>query len=143
MNTPRVIPARQRGFTLIEVIAAFTILALSFSVIMEILSHSTSNTVKSGEKTRIALLAQSKMDEVGLQIPIEEGSHSGRFDDRTEWSINIQPQDIPYEGDYNIDLAPIELFRVDLTIHWQTGRNRDASATFSTLKAMTPDLSNR
>lgn len=129
-----------QGFTLIEVIASFTILAMTFMVVLEILSNSSTNTIKSSERTQISLLAQSKMDEVGLLIPVEEGSQSGSFDDDIDWDMNIQTFEVPYEGNVEMDFAPVELFKVVLTLSWQDGYDQRRSVDFVTLKAMTPDF---
>ncbi|VAW48191.1 hypothetical protein MNBD_GAMMA02-770 [hydrothermal vent metagenome] len=129
-----------QGFTLIEVIVSFTILAMTFMVVLEILSNSSINTIKSSERTQISLLAQSKMDEVGLLIPVEEGSQSGSFDNEINWDMNIQAYDAPYEGNVEMDFAPVELFKVVLTLTWQDGHDKQRSIEFITLKAMTPDF---
>ena len=131
---------QSQGFTLIEVIASFTILAMTFMVVLEILSNSSTNTIKSSERTQISLLAQSKMDEVGLLIPVEEGSLSGSFDDEINWDLNIQAYDAPYEGNVDMDFAPVELFKVMLTLTWQDGYDQQRSISFVTLKAMTPNF---
>lgn len=131
---------QSQGFTLIEVIASFTILAMTFMVILEILSNSSVNTIKSSERTKISLLAQSKMDEVGLLIPVEEGSQSGSFDDGVDWDLTIQAYEVPYEGNVEMDFAPVELFKVILTLTWQDGHNQLRAVDFTTLKAMTPDF---
>lgn len=139
-SSPKSIP-RQAGFTLIEVIASFTILAMTFMVILEILSNSSTNTIKSSERTKIALLAQSKMDEVGLLIPVVESSESGVFEDEdVDWDLMIEPYDAPYDGNVEMDFAPVELFRVVLTLSWQDGYQQNRSMNFSTLKAMSPDF---
>lgn len=131
----------QSGFTLIEVIASFTILAMTFMVILEILSNSSTNTIKSSERTKITLLAQSKMDEVGLIIPVEESSDSGVFEEEgVDWDLLIEPYEVPYEGNVEMDFAAVELFRVVLTLSWQDGYNQNRSMNFSTLKAMSPDF---
>ncbi len=131
---------KAQGFTLIEVIASFTILAMTFMVILEILSNSSTNTIKSSERTQIALLAQSKMDEVGIIIPVEESSVSGQFDDDVSWDVVIQPYEVPYEGDVEMDFAPVELFKVTLTVSWEDGLKNLRSMDFVTLKAMTPNF---
>jgi general secretion pathway protein I len=128
------------GFTLIEVIASFTILSMTFMVILEILSNSSANTIKSSERTHISLLAQSKMDEVGIIIPVEEGAVSGDFDDKRSWEILIEPFEVPYEGNVEMSYAPVELFRVVLTINWLDGNGESRAASFTTLRAMTPDF---
>ncbi len=133
-------PKSNQGFTLIEVIASFTILAMTFMVVLEILSNSSTNTIKSSERTQISLLAQSKMAEVGLLIPIEESALSGVFDDEVSWDLSIQAYDVPYEGNVEMDFAPVELFKVILTLTWQDGHDQRRSIDFVTLKAMTPDF---
>lgn len=136
-------PNRSSGFTLIEVIAAFTILSMTFMVILEILSNSSANTIKSSERTHVALLAQSKMDEVGITIPVEESSLSGDFDDKHSWEVLIEPFEVPYEGNVEMSFAPVELFKVALYIRWFDGRGERRTATFTTLRAMTPDFEAR
>ena len=58
-GVPNAAPSGQRGFTLIEVMAAFAIFAVLFGVLLQILSTSISNTRRSGDFTQAALLAQS------------------------------------------------------------------------------------
>ena len=132
---------KSQGFTLIEVIASFTILAMTFMVVLEILSNSSTNTIKSSERSQIAMLAQSKMAEVGLIIPIEEGTTSGSFDDNISWNIAIQPYEVPYDGNVQMDFAPVELFKVVLTISWFDGYGERREVDSTTMKAMTPDFS--
>lgn len=127
------------GFTLIEVIASFTILAMTFMLVLEILSNSSANTIKSSERTQISLMAQSKMDEVGIIIPVEEGTISGDFDDERSWYISIEPYEVSYEGNVDMSFAPVELFKVTLNISWFDSRGEQKKAVFTTLKAMTPD----
>ena len=134
------LPTKSQGFTLIEVIASFTILAMTFMVVLGILSNSTRNTIKSSEQTKLAMLAQSKMDEVGITIPIEEGSESGDFDDNISWHIDIMTYEAEYEGDSVMDFAPVALFKVQLVIAWLDGTGTNREAVFTTLKAMTPDF---
>jgi len=129
---------KSQGFTLIEVIAAFTIMSLTFALILQILSNSTRQTIKSSERTRIALLAQTKMDELGISIPVEESSLSGSFGNDVNWSMDITAYEAQYEGDINLEFAPVELYRVDLTVSWISGRGNQAAAEFTTLRAMTP-----
>ena len=131
---------KSQGFTLIEVIASFTILAMTFMVVLGILSNSTRNTIKSSEQTKLALLAQSKMDEVGITIPVEEGSESGDFNDDISWHIDITPYEAEYEGNASMDFVPVELFKVQLVVAWLDGTGRNREAIFTTLKAMTPDF---
>ncbi len=135
--------SQQQGFTLIEIIAAFTILAMTFMVVLEILTNSSANTMKSSERTEIALQASSKMAEIGITIPIEEGGESGEFDNGHRWDISMRPYDISYEGDTVMDFAPIELYYITLTIRWDHDGYQERAAEFTTLRAVAANYGER
>ena len=125
---------RQRGFTLIEVMAAFAVFALLFGVTLQILSTSMSNTRRSGDLTMAALWAQSVLDVAGVENMIEPGRSSGRFDDRFSWTMEVsEEQMIDDRGLDALDL-PIALYRIVLTVEW--GENPPRSAVFETLRAV-------
>jgi general secretion pathway protein I len=88
-------PFRQpaRGFSLIEMVAAFLVFAIGIGVLMQILATSLRNTRQSSDYTMAALWAQSKLDTVGVGEPIEAGRTSGRFDDTYGWELDIQQVD--------------------------------------------------
>lgn len=130
--------AVQKGFTLLEILVAFTMLAVTFATVMQIIAGSARNTVKASQNTKIALYAQSKMDELGLFEKIEEGSSNGEFDDKTSWQLEIIPFDVPYEGDISQDFSSVELMEITLVITSEAG-NRQYTTEFHTLRAMTPD----
>ena len=130
---------KQNGFTLLEILVAFTLLAAMFATIMEIIAGSAKNTIKASQNTQIAMLAQSKMDELGLFEVLEEGTTSGEFNENSSWVLEIFPYDVPYEGDINQDFSVVELMQVSLTI--TTGRhNKEQITEFNTLRAITPDF---
>ena len=70
-----------RGFSLIEMVAAFLVFAIAIGVLMSVLTAAMRNTRMSADYTMAALWAQSRLDIVGVGIPVEEGHTSGRFDD--------------------------------------------------------------
>jgi len=61
---------RSRGFTLLELLLAFVVFALGFATVLEILSGSMRNTVRAREYSEAALIAQSLMDTIGIEIPL-------------------------------------------------------------------------
>lgn len=135
--------ATQQGFTLIEIIAAFTILAMTFMVVLEILSNSSANTIKSAERTEIALEAESLMAEIGTTLPIEEGLVSGEFDNGHRWDVSMTPYDISYEGDTVMDFVPIELYHISLKIRWDFGAYQERVAEFNSLRAVAAEYGER
>lgn len=132
---------KQDGFTLLEILVAFTLLAAMFATIMEIIAGSAKNTMKASQNTKIAMLAQSKMDELGLFEVLEEGTTTGEFDKDSSWVLDIVPYDVPYEGNINQDFTVVELMQVTLTI--TSGKtNKENITEFKTLRAITPDFRN-
>jgi general secretion pathway protein I len=85
--------ARMRGFSLIEMVAAFLVFAIAIGVLMSVLASSIRNTRLSSDYTMAALWAQSKLDVVGVGEPVEEGHTSGRFDDTYSWDLDIHQVD--------------------------------------------------
>jgi len=130
------------GFTLIEILAAFLIFALSFAVIMQIMSSSMRNTRIAGDLTQAALYAQSKMDMLGIEAPVEEGSDSGEFDQRYRWDMRVEPYTIDDERGIDSERIPVDLYQVTLTVFWQNG-GREESTDFTTLYAQDRNYQSR
>jgi hypothetical protein len=86
------------------------------------------------------------MDQVGTEIPVEEGEYSGTNMDRYQWKMGISLYDANSETERQgmstqelADLSGIELYRVDLYVDWETGR-RERNLHFSTIHSV---LANR
>ena len=148
LKTGSPIKSRQRsgGFTLLEVMLAFVIFALSFATVLEIMAGSMRSVGRASDDTEVALLAQSLMDLVGTEIPVEEGEYSDTGMDRYNWQMSISLYDAVGEsetvGSSTQELADnsgIELYRVDLYMDWETGR-RQRELHFSTIRSV---LANR
>ena len=154
LKTGSPIKTRQRsgGFTLLEVMLAFVIFALSFATVLEIMAGSMRSVSRASDDTEVALLARSLMDLVGTEIPVEEGEYSDKGMDRYNWQMSISLYDAGGEaeavGESDMvglstqelaDNSGIELYRVDLYLDWETGR-RQRELHFSTIRSV---LANR
>ena len=156
-----------RGFSLIEMVAAFLIFAIGIGVLMQILATSMHSARQSSQYTMAALWAQSKLDTVGVGEPIEAGRSSGRFDDDYSWQLDIEqvdPANVPLPQQQTamagnkaapaanaqtsaanagqgggIQVSPFDLYQVDLTVIWGSGFDaRPHTAHFGTLRASNP-----
>ncbi|MDT8410574.1 MAG: prepilin-type N-terminal cleavage/methylation domain-containing protein [Wenzhouxiangellaceae bacterium] len=125
----------QRGFTLIEVMAAFAIFAVLFGIMLQILSTSISNTRRSGDFTQAALIAQTQLDMVGIEQLPQPGRSSGQIDDRYRWEMDIEPYFVEDDRGVAYDELPIDLYYVALTIYWGEGLG-ERSARFETLRSV-------
>jgi len=130
------------GFTLLEVMLAFVIFALSFATVLEIMAGSMRSVRRAGDDTEVALFAQSIIDLVGTEIPIEEGEHSGTGMDRYQWQLGIyliESNDETVDTVGLAELSGVELYRIDLDIDWEAGQ-RQRNLHFNTMRSI---LANR
>lgn len=128
---------RQRGFTLLEIMVAFLVLAIVFTMVMQLITGGLQNARRSANFTEAALLANSKMAEIGTLILIEEGSDQGSFNDRFDWQLEILLEPIETTGGLSPDSYPLELYRINLTVTWRDG---NARADYTTLRAVSRDI---
>ncbi len=129
---------RQRGFTLIEVVIAFSLLAVGLAAAMQIALGSMRQARSAQEFTEASLYAQSLLDSLGVGERLEEGGDSGRFGDHYRWDLEVRAYDVDSDVPIDPSLVPVELYRLDLRVTWERGRNT-YEAAFSTLRALTPD----
>jgi general secretion pathway protein I len=83
--------AHARGFSLLEVLVAFAILAICLGVLLQIFQRAMTTTAVSGEYSRIVALAEAKLASVGADFPLEEGVHTGEPEDGMDWIVSIEP----------------------------------------------------
>lgn len=125
---------RQRGFTLIEVMAAFAIFALLFAVTLQILSTSVTNTRRSADFTQAALWAQSVFSAAGVEEMLEPGRSAGRFDERFTWTLEVSEDMVFDERGLDAMDLPIALYALELTVEW--GDHHPRQAVFRTMRSV-------
>jgi general secretion pathway protein I len=80
-----------RGFSLLELLVAFTIFATLLGVLLQVFSAGL-RTAHSGERdTRAVVIAQSLLDTLGVEQPLRVGIYSGTTDDAYHWRITVRP----------------------------------------------------
>lgn len=115
---------RQGGYSLIEVIVAFALLALALTLLLGTLSGATRQVRWSGDAGRAALHAQSLLDQVGVGEPLQPGQSDGAFDDgRYRWTLAITPWTDPaLPPALAVDPFAPRLYDVALSVQWGDGR---------------------
>jgi type II secretory pathway pseudopilin PulG len=80
----------EAGFTLVETLAAFTMLTLVLVVLLGGLSQMAGRG-RDAEVMREALrLAKAKLDGIGITEPLAAGESAGRFENGFEWRLRIR-----------------------------------------------------
>lgn len=130
---------RRRGFALVELLAAFLVFAVGFAVMMELAASGLKQARTSAEMTDAALWAQAKMDTIGIEEPVREGSDSGEFDDKYRWELAITEWEPPADASMFETTNLVELYRIELVVRWGRGR-AERSAKFVTVRAIQPGL---
>ena len=109
---------RQQGFSLLETLAAILLLAIAVAALMRVAGASLNLTDKLGQATRADMLAQGKLDALGIAEPLAPGEHEGRFDKDYRWRLRVLPWQ---DGELPPDAA-LMLYRVELHVLWGDAR---------------------
>lgn len=118
----------KRGFTLLEVIVAVSILAIAVTVVFQVFS-SNMRSVSNSEKYLSALMsAEETMGELLLQKELQEAVNVTR----TEEGKIIKTEIVKALVDRTADL-PVVLYEINVSVFWQQG-NSERSLTIKTLK---------
>jgi general secretion pathway protein I len=107
----------QRGFTLVEVLAAFMILALSLTVLLRIFSGGLRSVDLAEDYTQAVMVAEQQLASVGIGEPLEAGETEGDWDERFHWQRSIESYH-PWEPEENSDV-PVTAFRVIIRVDWE------------------------
>lgn len=133
---------RQRGFTLIEIVVALSILGVGLIVIIELFAGGLRLGRTSEEFSKAVSLARMKLEEVSLNPVLQEGSESGEFDKDFRWQvavdkINILPVERPPEYQ-----PLVEFYRVKVDVLWKSGSKERITGieTYKTVQAVAAGL---
>lgn len=129
----------QRGFSLLEILVAFAILAISLGVLIQIFSRASLSTIAAAQYSRAAAIAEARLEAVGTAIALEPGVVSGEPEDGIAWELTIVPVELgPVQQDMTLGAEPATVaYRVTVVALWEdAGRARRVA--LSTLRLGSP-----
>ena len=134
------LPRTQGGYTLIEIIVAFAILALGLTLLLGTLSGATRQVRQAGDAGRAGLHAQSLLAEFG-ELP-KPGTREGELEGgRYRWQLDVEPWNdpAPRNGPQRIDPNAARLLRLQLQVEWGEGGPQQR-VQLSSLRLVAPQV---
>jgi general secretion pathway protein I len=122
---------KHHGFSLLEILIAFTILAFSLTILLRIFSTGVNSAVMSEEYTTAVQIAESLMAKTGAESRPKNGQNSGIENDKYRWEVSVRPFNFVV-GKFQMK-ATAELFKVDVMVNWGDDDN-DRQVRLTTLK---------
>ncbi len=114
----------QHGFSLLEILVAFSILALSLGVLFQIYSRGSGVTAFSRDYTQALIVAQSQLAVLEQTEVIEVGEESGISKDQIKWQRRVFAYEDPLDTAASFRKRH-QLVNVEVEVSWETmGRPR-------------------
>jgi len=111
------------GFSLIEVLVAFSIFALSLGVIFQIYSTGARSTILGDEYSRAIIIAQSKLAGIAHEENQDTGELTGVDNNKYQWTLRIETSN---DEDSHLETThKIVKRNIEVEVDWQSrGKTR-------------------
>jgi general secretion pathway protein I len=117
------------GFTLVEVVVALAILAVSLGALLRIFSNDLSRTSQIEAEVVANSLAQTLVARAGMDQPLVNGETSGQFNNGFRWRLHVAP----YGDGQDATAAPVVARLLSAIVSWQDG-GIERSVSLATLR---------
>ena len=115
-----------QGYSLIEVLVAMTILAMSLTVLMRIFATGLQNVAVSADYARAVIVAETRLLAAGLDAELRQGESEGLIDERFYWLRTVENHALTERT--GAQELPVSAFLVTVAVAWEhRGRTRRIS----------------
>jgi len=125
-------PVSNRGFTLIEILVAISILSISLVVIFQLFSGGLKSSRLSDQYTRGIFHAKEKMEEILLSTEFAEEVSEGEFEDSFRWKSKTVPIE---QAEEEASKLPFNTYNIKVDIFWDEGY-KEKRFSISTMKVV-------
>ncbi|MGR8998832.1 MAG: type IV pilus modification PilV family protein [Gammaproteobacteria bacterium] len=122
---------KESGFSLLEILIAFSILALALGILLNIFSSGVNNAAVAEEYTAALQIAEALMAQTGVETALQAGQTSGLEDDKYRWQVTVSPFN-PGIATLDAPAITVTLFKVKVSVNW--GDTNDRQIELTTLK---------
>lgn len=119
----------EAGFTVVEVVAALTILAIALGVLLNVMSNSLRQTGRAETVAEAGSLARSLLARTGTELPLRDGLITGQADGGFRWQVRIAP----YGDGADQRAWPVAAHQVLAEVSWRDGL-QERSIVLTTLR---------
>jgi len=110
-----------QGYTLIEVLVAFMIMALALTVLLRIFSGGLRNISVSSDYAQAVLIAESRLAAAGIDGPLFPGETAGVEGEQFQWTRRVTEY-LPSPR-YSAPARGLQAWHVTVSVEWPNGSN--------------------
>ena len=127
-----------RGFSVLEVLVAFIIVALVVTALFQLFGGALRNASGAAEWTRALLVAQSRLELAASTRPLREASDAGTEPDgRIAWRASVTPY-VPPNPNSDLERAsasmPTRLYRISVDVTFPADNGAPRTVSLSTMR---------
>jgi general secretion pathway protein I len=131
------------GFSLLEVLVAFVILALVGTALFRLFSGALGNASAADDMSRAVLVAESVLAEAASAQPLREATTQGTADDgRMEWTTHVAPYAAPGvnpDTERGSESLPLRLYRVSVEVAFPAANGGKRTLALATTRIAAKD----
>lgn len=133
---------QHKGFSLLEILVAFAIMAVALTIVLRIFGSGVNNAVISEEYSLAVQIAESIMARTGVETPLQVGELSGSEADKYYWLIRITPVAAPppksrprFKSQQETSDQPVlQLMAVHVRVNWGDRGDQQRSVELNNLR---------
>ncbi len=122
-------PKIQQGFSLLEILVAFTIMAVSLTIVLKIFSAGVNTAIVSEDYMVATQIAESLMAKTGIEEPLIASEISGTEDDKYQWTVKIENSSQFVEDESNTELMDVQVL-----VQWGNEQGNGRMIELNTIK---------